>query len=840
MAFPSLPTGDLMGARTLCPILTGPENWKPWLQGIEYQLRGIDAWDYVSITPDLTVAEDRKKDNRGMYIVACYCGEDARATIEGSANLHDMFVKLKAQYDAAGWTAEEHLWGKLIKLRLQDCTNTLEYVTRFKVAVSEIKSVGYKVPDSLYTYFLLTGLGSSHEVWLMTIRNLGKDSDVAPTYQSLCSKLLKLAENEQNMTLLTTTSKTETCEHCKKKGHGSSNCWKLHPEKKPEWAKNRKKSNESPDTSTLSLMAMLSNQNPSVPSSAFNQDRRTLNTADDPLRAFNLRVSTTTNSHGYLHKVFHLDSGATNHICLDRSGFTNFQPTATRKKVWTGKGPIDIKGLGDVNMDWIKDNGDLIRVTLTGVLYVPGIITNMWFLMNANFIGKILRNRFPMLKLKDKGVYWRSDDLSLRLIKTKEKVGSTIVAGGLFLVKSTEQQDAFIFNTRVSSQAVKLSQPMELLHNRLGHLNVDDIKRLSKLATGINLRNNFMPDVCEPCALGKITRDINHAPATRRAKNPFDLIHMDLIGPITPRGFDGTLYSIILTDDAKRATWNYNIKSKSDWPAIVMEHYEMIKTQTGLSIKAYRADFDPVLNSTRMTTWGKEKGISWEFTQTYTPEQDGVSERANRTCTEKLKCLFAGCTLPKKLWPLGLSLCVYLKNRSPTKALDGDTPIHALLNEVPDLSHLRVFGCTAYVHIPKEKRQTSAKFEPRGQKCAFVGYDKHLWLLWDGRKVIRSKDVVFDERKFYRENIEESVSDVEIPEQEPWLTPEEETIEAPVIESEIEHIDSVDIGDSVTSQIPGGFENDREDPPSTYLPTPTAIPSPVRHQSSVTTASQRP
>ena len=85
-----------------------------------------------------------------------------------------------------------------------------------------------------------------------------------------------------------------------------------------------------------------------------------------------------------------------------------------------------------------------------------------------------------------------------------------------------------------------------------------------------------------------------------------------------------------------------------------------------------------------------------------TPEQDGVSEHTNRTVAEKLRSLMTESGLPKKLWPIGLQTVIYLKNRSPTEALDGVTPIEACNNEVPDLSKLRIFGCTAYVHIPKE------------------------------------------------------------------------------------------------------------------------------------------
>ena len=47
---------------------------------------------------------------------------------------------------------------------------------------------------------------------------------------------------------------------------------------------------------------------------------------------------------------------------------------------------------------------------------------------------------------------------------------------------------------------------------------------------------------------------------------------------------------------------------------------------------------------------------------------------------------------------------VYLRNRSPTTAVKGMTPCEALTGEKPQVDTLRVFGCLAYAHIPKDER----------------------------------------------------------------------------------------------------------------------------------------
>jgi hypothetical protein len=61
----------------------------------------------------------------------------------------------------------------------------------------------------------------------------------------------------------------------------------------------------------------------------------------------------------------------------------------------------------------------------------------------------------------------------------------------------------------------------------------------------------------------------------------------------------------------------------------------------------------------------------------------------------------------------------YLQNRLPTKAILNNTPYELWTGHKPNLSHLRTFGCTAYVLVPKAKRTKSA-LTPKIIKCWFL------------------------------------------------------------------------------------------------------------------------
>ena len=84
--------------------------------------------------------------------------------------------------------------------------------------------------------------------------------------------------------------------------------------------------------------------------------------------------------------------------------------------------------------------------------------------------------------------------------------------------------------------------------------------------------------------------------------------------------------------------------------------------------------------------------------------------------------------------------------RCPTRALDGMTPYEAWYGKKPSVSHLRVFGSTAYVHVQKAQRK---HLQSHTVKCVMVGYqrDAKAWRLWDpvARRLRISRDVIFDE-----------------------------------------------------------------------------------------------
>lgn len=129
-----------------------------------------------------------------------------------------------------------------------------------------------------------------------------------------------------------------------------------------------------------------------------------------------------------------------------------------------------------------------------------------------------------------------------------------------------------------------------------------------------------------------------------------------------------------------------------------------------------------------------------------TPQQNGVAERVNRTLIETVRSMLTDAKLPHEFWAEALSTAVYLRNHSPTKVLCEKTPFEAWTEKKPTVAHLRVFGCKAYMHIPKDER---GKLDSKSKQCIFVGYGEETkgYHLWDPvkRRICFSWDVLFNE-----------------------------------------------------------------------------------------------
>ena len=239
-----------------------------------------------------------------------------------------------------------------------------------------------------------------------------------------------------------------------------------------------------------------------------------------------------------------------------------------------------------------------------------------------------------------------------------------------------------------------------LRHRRQVHIGLKALEILRKVVSDA-LKMTWKCD-WESCIKYKIARKPFN-PTTSRATEPLQLVRSDICSPLGT-AIGGGRYMLLLIDDATRHMDEYILKYKSEALENFKEWKALREKESGKQVKRFRTDGGSEYTSKKFAEYLKSEGILKEMTTPYTPQSNGVVERANRTIMERVQCMLDDAGLSKKYWAFAVSVAVYLKNRAPTRSIGGKTPYEAWDGRKPSLQHLRVFGCFAFIHVPKEKR----------------------------------------------------------------------------------------------------------------------------------------
>ena len=430
-----------------------------------------------------------------------------------------------------------------------------------------------------------------------------------------------------------------------------------------------------------------------------------------------------------------MDSGCTNHMYFDREEFTDYFPYHAAVTVANGAN-VYTQGRGTVEMEWILQDSTSNIVKVTDVLHVPDLTCGLFSISQAT----------------QKGFDINFSGDNCHLYKNNTLVGSAPKVNKTYILSLTHPSAliAIIIQQNVRAMATSLmfnEEAVELWHRRMGHLNETDLKRLVNMSTGIMLTQKpRVRPICEACSKAKSQRKVSRRPQ-REVVEKLGKVHMDLGGPFNVPSINGARYYILLTDQATLRTWCFTYKHKDETYQLFRDWKTQVENESSCKIKTVRFDNGTEFINEDFKSHFKESGIVWEPTVAYTPEQNGLSEVQNRVVMNGVRAMLFDSKLSRYLWSELLHTKVYQKNRSPTTRLQGITPHESWYGEKPYLGHMRIIGCVAWVHIPKEKRK---KLDERSKKCYLVGYEgTNVFRVWNPatHKVERVSHVDFDESR---------------------------------------------------------------------------------------------
>ncbi|CAD7002894.1 unnamed protein product [Ceratitis capitata] len=195
-----------------------------------------------------------------------------------------------------------------------------------------------------------------------------------------------------------------------------------------------------------------------------------------------------------------------------------------------------------------------------------------------------------------------------------------------------------------------------------------------------------------------------------------------------------------------RRIFTFFLKSKDEVFENFVTFKNMVERQTGQKIKALRSDNGREYINKRFDDFLKQHGIARQLTIPYSPQQNGVAERANRTLVEMARSLLVHSNMPEFLWAEAVQSACYIRNRAPTSALVGMTPYEAWSGRKPNVKNMRTFGSVA-IGLDKTRK---GKFHAKGKEYRFVGYSlvSKAYRLYDEERhqIVEKRDVLFDEQ----------------------------------------------------------------------------------------------
>ncbi|CAN0846213.1 Retrovirus-related Pol polyprotein from transposon TNT 1-94 [Linum grandiflorum] len=273
--------------------------------------------------------------------------------------------------------------------------------------------------------------------------------------------------------------------------------------------------------------------------------------------------------------------------------------------------------------------------------------------------------------------------------------------GSLVVAKGKKESTLYMTSAKHSKggiNVVEKDSSIELWHKRLGHLSEKGLQILSK---------------------------------------------KQLLPGAKDKTLGGASYYVTFIDDHSRKVWTYALKTKDQVLDVFKQFHVEVERETGLKLKCVRADNGGEYRGP-FENYCRFHGIKLQKSVPKTPQHNGVAERMNRTICERIKCMLSHAKLPKSFWGEAMRTAVDLINLSPSVPLEGDVPQRVWSGKDVSYEHLRVFGCKAYVHVPRDER---AKLDDKAKPCIFMGYGREEfgYRLWDpiARKIIRSRDVIF-------------------------------------------------------------------------------------------------
>lgn len=684
--------------------LKGIENYNSWKFMMKMVLIHEDLWDFVEKEP--TDAEHTKKVQKALARIALSVQPAAFSHVRSAKTAHEAWTNLQKAYEDRGLCRRLALLRALFSTKLEN-QSMESYINRIVEISQQLSDIGSPLEDDFIAIIMLSGLTEDYDPLIMAIENSNIKLSSEVVQGKLLQENLRRDDKNESGSALAAVRKQPKCFRCKKTGHFIKDC----PQKTSGWKKNTNMSNMKKVDESKALLTALS---------------------------ANIEADS-----------WYIDSGATSHMCCDRSVMCDFVKSKSLEVKVANGDKLYTEGTGTVR---IKLANGAIK-TVSNVYYVPKLSGNLLSVSSMVKKGFKVVFSFSGCHVYDNGVEVVSATLDKGMYKLN--IAETLSATPSTVTDTPQEaRENLVVNAAVEcgnyeteTEPTPAEISEKVWHRRLGHLNRRSMKLLNQgMVSGISYNDStFEP--CVACIQGKQNRLPFPKKSYNRATEPLELVHTDLCGPMPCSSLSGSKYFLLFIDDFSRKTFVYFLKTKSE----VFEKFKsfkvLVENQTGRKIKVLRSDNGGEYINSNFQMFLKDNGIRHQTTVPHSPQQNGVAERANRTIMEAARCMLQDANLAQEFWAEAVNTAVHIRNHCPTKAVMGCTPEEKWTNRKVSIKHFRIFGCVAYALNPNRK-----KLDSKCKSYIFVGYcdDTKGYRLIDPEfptNCIKARNVTFLENK---------------------------------------------------------------------------------------------
>jgi hypothetical protein len=232
--------------------------------------------------------------------------------------------------------------------------------------------------------------------------------------------------------------------------------------------------------------------------------------------------------------------------------------------------------------------------------------------------------------------------------------------------------------------------------------------------------------------------------------HPLQVVHSDLVGPITPLTNSGAFYFITLVDQHTGFISITLLKRQLEATEAILDFKTFYKKQTGFSMKKLITNGGREFCNCTLLDTLKSHGIQHNVAPPYTPQHNRIAERENETIINMARCMLVQTRLAKEWWGEAVCTAALTTNCIPSLGKSTISPLEQLTKKIPNMALFQPFGCKTWVIKPPQK-QTS-KFDAIAWNAILLGYSNNYscyrFIKLDSMYITDTTDTYFDDSTF--------------------------------------------------------------------------------------------